>query len=86
MRRNLGGDVNDTNHLLYFAVSLNVKCRHVGIFASQKQGMLTCLFCYKLHVQHWLWRYRLGSLLRPLIPISSEMRMVHIGTGYASWV
>lgn len=59
---------------------------HVGIFAGQKQGMLTCLFCCKLHVQHWLWRYRLGYLLRPLIPISSEMRMVDIGTGNASWV
>lgn len=41
------------------------------------------VFLIRLHFQHWMWLYRLGYLLHPSIPESSDMRVMDIGTGNA---
>ena len=40
--------------------------------------------CWRLHLQHWIWKERLGYLLHPSIPTSSpNCRVADIGTGNA---
>ena len=37
----------------------------------------------RLHVQHWMWQYRLGYLLHPSVVKGSDMRIIDVGTGNA---
>ena len=37
----------------------------------------------RLHIQHWMWQYRLGYLLHPSVVKGSDMRIIDVGTGNA---